>query len=752
MSKHPNAKFTTTLLAALFLALAGCRNELQNTPDPYGDGYTPVGGAGSQHPLPSANTQPAPFELRTPTDRPELARVVTPKPGNPRLKTLGIPNGAPTRVKLKLLVIAATEDESGLSALKTFLPQIGVPFDTLIATQTDLTAQTLEAEPGLGNYNGVILTTAGLSYYDGSAWASALDANEWSLLRQYEADYRVREVQYFSFPDGAGTGMSWNSVASGTPNTMTLTTDGRSVFGYLKTNAQIPLKDTYTYFGTPVGNAKPLLTTPEGTVAATTSWPDGRESLSMTMAHNYYLTHSSVLTYGLVRWVSRGVFLGEKKMYFSAHIDDYFLPNDTWDVNLKRNNLSFRLRPTDLQSTASWQTSFRTRFPTFAGFKFELFYNGLGFTPQAVSNCNPAANSIDPLTSKSKCLKSNFYWGNHTYTHLFITNPAGPGPYTTFPPDPNNPGQTEDSFSLSRMNYELGDNIKIAGPTGLNLNANDFDAGTLVTGSHSGIGYYDYEGPEDNVGGPPDIPAAKINEGKSKSNPNLVTAMNTNAIRYLGANTSAPTTAPLCTSSAADCNQNNPSPNAGVWLTGPNLPQNSVLLVPRYPVNIFYNVDTIAREVDEYNHIFASFWAQYGRTTPLTWDEILTLESDAALMRIISGSMNPHYFHQINLRFENGSSLLTAFVDAVGQKYNAMFDLPIQNLKMTKIGDRMRARMAYDASGAQAIWNRTTGTVTVTANSTAQIPLTNPTLGTVYGPDRVVSTTNGQTLTVGTGL
>jgi hypothetical protein len=752
MSNRPTAKLATTLAAAIFLALAGCRSEPQNAPDPYGDGYTPTGGAGSQHPLPSASTQPAPFERGTPTDRPELARVITPKPGSPRLRTLGVPSGAPTRVKLKLLVVAATEDESGLSALKTFLPQIGVPFDTLIATQTDLTAQTLEAEPGLGNYNGVILTTAGLSYYDGSAWASAFDASEWSLLRQYEADYRVREVQYFSFPDSASTGMSWNSVASGNDNTMTLTADGRGVFPYLKTNAQIPLKGTYTYFGTPINNAKALLTTPEGTVAATTAWPDGRESLALTMAHNYYLMHSSVLTYGLVRWVSRGVFLGEKKLYFSAHIDDFFLPNDVWDVNLKRNNLTFRVRPTDLQSVATWQTSFRTRFPNFPGFKLELFYNGEGFTPSAASSCNPAANSIDPLTSKSKCLKTNFYWGNHTYTHLFITNPTGPGPYNTFPRDPDNPSQTEDSFSLSRMNFELGENIRIAGPTGLNLSSNDFDAGTLVTGSHSGIGYYDYAGPEDNVGGPPDIPAPKVNDGKSKSNPNLVAAMSSNNIRYLGANTSAPTTAPLCTSSVEDCNQNNPSPNAGVWLNVPNQVQNSILLVPRYPLNLFYNVDTIEREVDEYNHIFASFWAQFGRTTPFTWPEILELESDAALLRMISGSMNPHYFHQINMRFENNSSLLTTFMDTLAQKYSAMFDLPIQNLKMTKIGDRMRARMAYDAAGAQAIWNRTAGTVTVSANSTAQIPLTNPTLGTVYGPDRVVSVTTGQTLTVGAGL
>jgi hypothetical protein len=741
-----------TVLAASLIGLAGCRTEVVSIPDPYGDGYAVTNSFGHKHSLPSARTQPAPIQHRTPTDGPELARVVTPKPAaNPVLKTLGVPSGAPTRVKLKLLLVAATQDESGLSALRTFLGQIGVPFDELIATETTLTPEYLEAEPGLGNYNGIILTTAGLSHFDGNTWASAFDAGEWSLLRQYEADYRVREVQYYSFPDGAGTGLSWNATASAAPNSMTLTADGRAVFPYLKTNAQIPLKDTYTYFGTTLGNAKALLTTPEGTVAASSTWPDGRETLALTMAHNYYLMHSSVLTYGLVRWVSRGVFLGEKKMYYSSHIDDYFLGNDVWDVTLKRNNLSFRMRPTDLQATVDWQNSFRATYPQFSSFKFEMFYNGLGFQPRAGSNCNPAANSIDPLTSKTKCLKRNFLWGNHTYTHMFITNPLHAGPYTTFPPDPNNPSLPFDSFSLTAMNFELSENLKISGLTGLNLNVNDFDAGTLVTGSHSGIGYYDYT-PEDNVGGPPDIAASKINEGKSRANPNLIQAMKTNGVRYLGSNTSAPTIAPLCSSTAEDCSQNNPSFNTGPMLSLANLPQNDIMLVPRYPVNIFYNVDTVERNVDEYNYIFADFWAQYGRTTPLTWEEILELETDTVLNHIISGSLNPHYFHQINLRFENGSSLLSLFTNRLAQKYAAMFELPVLTLKMTQVGDRMRARAAYNASGANAVWNKTTGTVTITANTTTQIPLTNPTLGTVYGPDRVVNTTNGQTVTVGTGL
>ena len=238
------------------------------------------------------------------------------------------------------------------------------------------------------------------------------------------------------------------------------------------------------------------------------------------------------------------------------------------------------------------------------------------------------------------------------------------------------------------------------------------------------------------------------NYGKSHSNPALILAAQQYGVQFLGANTSAPTLPPVCTSTPEDCNQNNPSPNTGVWLDAATLPANNIMLVPRFPVNIFYNVRTPALLEDEYNHIYLSFW-----NVNKTFAEIMELEANTAIDHILTGSYNPHYFHQSNLFFyDNTTSLLTGFIDKVAQKYEAWLNLPVKTLSMTDLGLKMKARLAYDNAAASAIWDRAAGTVTISGASGVNIPLTNPALGTAYGPDFVRATQAGDVITVGQGI
>ena len=63
----------------------------------------------------------------------------------------------------------------------------------------------------------------------------------------------------------------------------------------------------------------------------------------------------------------------------------------------------------------------------------------------------------------------------------------------------------------------------------------------------------------------------------------------------------------------------NPSPNAGIY--NPLQPQ--ILMIPRRPTNLFYNVSTPDQWVAEYNDIYRSFWGR-----DLSYAEILDHESD----------------------------------------------------------------------------------------------------------------------------
>ena len=47
--------------------------------------------------------------------------------------------------------------------------------------------------------------------------------------------------------------------------------------------------------------------------------------------NNPELTHTLLLGYGIVNWVTKGVFLGERKIYMTAQPDDVFIPDDLWN-------------------------------------------------------------------------------------------------------------------------------------------------------------------------------------------------------------------------------------------------------------------------------------------------------------------------------------------------------------------------------------------------------------------------------------
>src|SRR5262249_46918149 len=81
----------------------------------------------------------------------------------------------------------------------------------------------------------------------------------------------------------------------------------------------------------------------------------------------------------------------------------------------------------------------------------------------------------------------------------------------------------------------------------------------------------------------------------------------------------------------------NPRPNLGFY----NTYAPDILLVPRRPTNLFYNVSTPAQWTSEYNDIYRAYWGR-----DLTYNEVLDRESDVLLTYLLRGELDPWMFHQ----------------------------------------------------------------------------------------------------------
>ncbi len=608
------------------------------------------------------------------------------------LKVSAPPAAAPLqKIALRLLVISATTQDPALAGAKTLLDQLGVPYEVLIATASELTSQQLIAPGGSGRYQGVLLTTGNLAYLDGAEWKSAFTDTEWNLLWQYERDYRVRQVALYvspgAYPEDYGLIATGTADTSLSPLLTTLSQSGKTLFPYLQPQAQIPVRNAWTYLTriAPLNGVEPLLNDAAGNVLAVKSTSsDGRERIALTFDQSPYLLHTQLLGYGLVRWVTQGLFLGERRMNLAVDVDDWFLASNQWDpASGTISPTPFRLSARDALSMSQQQAALRSRYPLANTFTLTMAFNGTRANPGAPESCDPNVSSVDPLTSMTRCLSDRFRWVNHTFTH-----------------------QALDFTDYATNFQEIQSNNQLATALGL-----PFSQTSLVTGNMSGLGYYSSGG------------ATPVDHGLLASNQNLLQAASDLGIRYVAADRSVSGQTPSC-------------PGCGIW----HPLATDILLVPRWPTNVFYHVTTPDQAVGAYNAIYGPGGSSPYWSHNLNYTEYLDTDTDIALSHVLGFSPYPHYFHQGNMReYAAGRSLLHDWLDRLLKKYTSYYNLPLRSLSWNRMGSYVADRTSHMNSQAVAIWDRPAGTVTVTAPNGGVVFITGARAGSyeVYGGEPI---------------
>jgi FlgD Ig-like domain len=219
------------------------------------------------------------------------------------------------------------------------------------------------------------------------------------------------------------------------------------------------------------------------------------------------------------------------------------------------------------------------------------------------------------------------------------------------------------------------------------------------------------------------------------ASPDAMRAAHDAGIRYLVTDTSRP-------------GMDNPTPQAGIV----NVYQPSILMVPRRPVNLFYNVSTPTEWTNEYNFLYHNFWGR-----DLSYAEIVDKESDVLLQYLLRGEIDPWMFHQSNLRaYDAVHTLLGDLLDKTVTKYRALFNLPIRNLDLVAMGQWTQNRMDYNAAGVQCSFVPSQGTITFSASRPCVVAVTGlcSSSSENYGGQCIshIAVAAGQTVTMNAGM
>ncbi|MDO8456041.1 MAG: hypothetical protein Q7T07_03910, partial [Burkholderiaceae bacterium] len=166
------------------------------------------------------------------------------------------------------------------------------------------------------------------------------------------------------------------------------------------------------------------------------------------------------------------------------------------------------------------------------------------------------------------------------------------------------------------------------------------------------------------------------------------------------------------------------APNTGYYSTL-DAGNPKIIIIPRYPTSLYYNVSTPEEWLSEYNYFYApgGLWPTWDHA--LVYSELLDKESEVLVRYMLKYNANSWMFHAANLRDYDGTgpnkkSLLSDLLDAVTAKYRAMYSLPVVSPSQTGIGQLMAARMGYNAAIAGGLKGR------VVFGTGASIELTNP--------------------------
>ncbi|KAK7420392.1 hypothetical protein QQX98_002815 [Neonectria punicea] len=281
-----------------------------------------------------------------------------------------------------ILVIAS--DDYLASSGNLGLLAYGIPYENLIIPQAGRDLPVLNSSSTQGRYGGIIVMDSVSYNYDG-AWRSAVTNAQWDALYAYQTNFNIRMVRINEFP-GPKFGVaavSGGCCGDGVDQLVSISNNSDFPTANIKTNAGLSTKGLYHV---PATITDPSTTRQVGkfgiatgftseSVAAVINNSNGREQFVwfISWAPDWSQT-SSFLQHSHIHWLTRGLFLGKRKVHLSCQIDDVQLSTGLYYPAGKE----FKLRTADIEGHIDWQNNLNARLPAGSDFWLELAHNGNG--------------------------------------------------------------------------------------------------------------------------------------------------------------------------------------------------------------------------------------------------------------------------------------------------------------------------------------------------------------------------------------
>lgn len=616
------------------------------------------------------------------------------------------------------ILVLARDDyaaESGFHGLEGY----GIPYDRVLVPQAGIALPQLQTTDTHGRYSGIIVMDS-VSYSYPEGWHSALTADQWQQLSDYQVRFGVRMVRINEYP-GPAFGTTSLGSGSGSEQDITLTDLSQFPTANLKAGAGLTAKGLWHYpaqianatIAKVVAQFAPDATNAQPTVAAVVNkFDDGREQFVwFTSWAPQWSTTCAALQHAHIHWLTRGLFLGKRKTHLNIQIDDLELPTDMYSPA----GAVFRCRPEDLDGHAAWQRDLNSRLPPGSNVRLELGHNGNGDILQAT---NPTSNgactpdyAVDypavpdtPLEFKKPLGTGVDFWPKEWTKYPWSYACTQRDPLTAWY---SNAAKRDEFFHVSHTFTHEEMNNATYHDANLEIQFNQawFAQTGISNGKFSPQGVI-----------PPAITGLH--------NGDVIKAWMDNGIKHVVGDNTRPVL------------RSGESPYHPLISTVDGNGYAGLAIIPRWATSIYYNCDTWDCDVAEWKAISQG----YG-----DYNDLLKNAKDVNTPYLFSLKSDPYMFHQANLRYADmptitvGSktakmSMVMGWVESVAQEFARVTNWPLTSIKHDDFAQYFLDRATLDGCSPNVQYNFNaagTAVVSVTvsaanANCPVEVPVTIP--------------------------
>ncbi|OCK84856.1 hypothetical protein K432DRAFT_319527 [Lepidopterella palustris CBS 459.81] len=274
---------------------------------------------------------------------------------------------------------------SGYSGLQGY----GIPFQVLTVPSTGAALPQLNSSATVGNFGGIVVLSE-VSYNYNGQYLSALTSDQWQQMYNYQLAFGVRMVRIDVFPTADFGVVDINGNGNDEPVSITNATG----FGTanIKTNQPVSIAGIWHYPATITNSSiawEVAHFANSGTAAVVNNIGGRQQQVWFLPFATDWSPASNFLQHAWIHWMTRGLYVGFRRVYFNTQVDDMFLETDIYQPS----GTTFRVRPGDLSAHVSWLSNINGRLPAGSKYFMEIGHNGNGDIEAATntgsSKCNP---------------------------------------------------------------------------------------------------------------------------------------------------------------------------------------------------------------------------------------------------------------------------------------------------------------------------------------------------------------------------